>query len=309
MIWVPLILAAVIAAIACVPWLKERQRIRIGRQERQVAPGKFVQLPQGITHYKWHGGARGKVIVAIHGLTTPSIVWDTVTPGLVAMGYRVLTYDLFGRGLSDAPNGLHNRHFYLRQLTDLLHAQGIDEDITLLGYSMGGAIATAFAQNQPHRVSQVLLVAPSGIKTVETSFSAWCRRIPHVGDWVHSIFGARRMLRAVQSDLNPHGPKAVLAEQRAQLNRQGYLAAVLSSRRGILSENQEDAHRALSSQKIPVAAVWGGCDPVVPVTALGLLAVWNREARQEVVKDANHDLPFSHGELVSAAFRDLLKVP
>jgi len=275
MIWVPLVVVAILALLAAIPWLRERRRTEIGSEQRNSAVGRFARLPQGVTHFQWHGASRGKVIVAVH---------------LVAMGYRVLTYDLYGRGLSDAPTGPQDRHFFLRQLHDLLQHEGIENEVTLLGYSMGGTIVTAFAQEQPHRIAQVLLVAPSGIITNESTFSRWCRRLPMVGDWLQDVIGARRMRRQLQNA--EHWPDVVKA-QTEQLNRKGYLAAVLSSRRHMLREDTESAHRSFAGLGLPVAAVWGDMDQVVPVTALGKLASWNKETRQEVIKGADHSLPYT----------------
>lgn len=41
------------------------------------------------------------------------------------MGYRILTYDLYGRGYSDRPSGKQNREFFLQQLDDLLAYEAV----------------------------------------------------------------------------------------------------------------------------------------------------------------------------------------
>ena len=52
--------------------------------------------------------------------------------------------------------------------------------------------------------------------------------------------------------------------------------------------------------------IWGDKDGVIPLTALGKLAQWNRAARQEVVKGAAHDLPMSHAAEVTEILRQVL---
>lgn len=309
MIWSPIIFILCVAVLAAIPRMIESRRQKIDAASREGATGDFARFSQGITHYEWHGGARGKVIVAVHGLTTPKAVWDSTIPGLVAMGYRVLSYDLYGRGLSDAPGGLQDRHFFLRQLNDLLQHVGAKDEITLLGYSMGGAIVTAFAEEQPHRVAQVLLVAPSGIVTRESRFSAFCRKTPLIGDWVHALIAPGRMRKDGVAAVPSEHAKRIQIEQLEQLSQQGYLDAILASRRGLLAEDMTGAHKRLGQLGIPVAAVWGDRDTVIPITALGELASLNHEARQDVVKGADHRLPFTHGDAVTASIRDLLKVP
>lgn len=89
---------------------------------------------------------RGPVAVCVHGLTTPSFVWHGLARGLATFGYRVLIYDLYGRGYSDRAPGHQDQAYFLQQLNDLLEDQQIKGDITLLGYSMGGASPPPLSQ-------------------------------------------------------------------------------------------------------------------------------------------------------------------
>lgn len=235
------------------------------------------------------------------------IAMQAVADGLGGMGYRVLMYDLYGRGLSDAPKGAQNRAFFLRQLADLLIFHNLREDVTLVGYSMGGAIATAFAAENPHVIKRIILVASAGIVLRETRFTRFCRRTRILGDWAHGAFVRRKILNAIPERGRTKEIDAVLRAQRDALLQRGYLPALLSSRRGMLSETQEKEHRQLGRQGMPVIAVWGGADQVIPLSALGLLALWNRDVRQEVIDGADHGLPYTHGEKVVAALRAALR--
>lgn len=300
-----LILFLFLAALIAAPIVSERLRTPIGKAARKGAPGKFAALGQGITHYRWIGPVRGPVAVMVHGLTTPSIVWDGIAEGMALLGYRVLVYDLYGRGLSDAPAGAQDRGFFLQQLNDLLDDQGLAEDLTLVGYSMGGAIATSFAAANPHRMKRLILLAPSGLQIVEGDFWAFCRKTPVIGDWLHSVLGGFQMRKALTQAAE--GPPKVQAAQVSELSRRGFLPAVLASRRGMLKEVQMQEHQAISRDGIPVVAIWGGHDAVIPVSAMGQLAQWNRAARQEEVKGAGHGLPFTHSDDVCNILRDVLR--
>ncbi|SEW39648.1 Pimeloyl-ACP methyl ester carboxylesterase [Cognatiyoonia koreensis] len=300
------ILIGIVAALVILSIMLERQRHPIGKAERKGAPGKFAELSQGITYYRWHGPVRGPVLVAIHGLTTPSIVFDVIAGGLGAMGYRVLTYDLYGRGLSDAPGGEQNRDFLLQQLDDLLEHQNLNEDLTLLGYSMGGSIATAFTETQSHRVKRLILLATAGADMNESGFSRFCRRYPVIGDWVHNLIGAARMRRAISAEAEASEVDGVKRAQRDQLGRRGFLPAVLSSRRGMLAETQKEAHQTIGRADVPVIAIWGEADDVIPISALGTIAQWNRNARQETIPGAGHGMPYTHATAVIEKLRAIL---
>ncbi len=276
MIWALILLALIAAPFA----IDAVRKVPV----RATAPGAFAQLSQGVTHYQWGGPVRGPVVVAIHGLTTPSPIWDDIGDRLGRLGYRVLVYDLYGRGFSDAVPGAQDRAFFLRQLTDLLADQGLNDELTLLGYSMGGSIATAFAADNPHRMKRLILLAPGGIDMTEDRFTRVCRTVPVMGDWLHAAF----------------------VRGNARYRRKGQGAAVLSSRRNMLAAVQEVDHRKIHRDGTPVVAIWGDADRVIPLTALGKLAQWNRAARQEVVKSAAHDMPTTHAAEVTEILQQVL---
>ena len=307
MVWV--IVSCVIMGVlllAVWPALLERRRRPIGPDARHGAEGEFALLSQGVTHYRWTGSSRGPVAVLIHGLASPMVTVEAMAKGLGEDGYRVLMYDLYGRGLSDAPDGLQNRAFFLRQLSDLLALHNLKDDITLAGYSMGGAIATAYAAEHPDRVKQVLLVASSGIMTNESGFSRFCKNSVVLGAWVHGVFAEGRIKKTIPLHGETKAIDKVLRSHRRELKRRGYLPSLLSSRRGILSEIQEREHRKLGRQGIRVCAIWAGDDKIVPLQAIGKLAEWNRAAQQEVVARADHALPYTHGEPLIVAMRAIL---
>ena len=298
-----LVLALIIAA----PILRENVRKPMNKARRQVAPGEFVTLSQGVTHYQWHGPARGPVVVAIHGLTTPSIVWKALIPGLSALGFRTLTYDLYGRGFSGRPKGDQTRAFFLTQLRDLLTHLEIEDDLILMGYSMGGSIATAFAAAEPDRVRRLILVAPAGIEMRPGKLAEFVRDTPYIGDWLMLLLGPWRLRQGIQRGTGDPLIDEVGAVQLSALGDKGTLAAVLSSQRGMLAETLEEEHRAVSRNDIPVLAIWGREDNVIPIQALGTMAQWNRVARQDVIDGAGHALPFTHAQQASAFITEVLR--
>ena len=91
--------------------------------------------------------------------------------------------------------------------------------------------------------------------------------------------------------------------QAEQLDYKHYVPAVLASRRGILADVLRDEHRAIQSFDIPVLAVWGDEDQVIPASAIGSLAEWNRTAEHEVIAGAGHGLPYTHGPQIVAAIK------
>ncbi|WGW04196.1 alpha/beta fold hydrolase [Tropicibacter oceani] len=302
--------ASVIATLAglgalSVPMLREGLRKPMNARAREAAPGQFAQLSQGITHYQWLGAAEGPVAVCVHGLTTPSFVWRTLAEDLGAMGFRVLVYDLFGRGFSDRPRGPQGAAFFTQQLDDLLRHEGVRQDITLIGYSMGGAIATSFAAEHGHRLRRLILLAPAGMGHDLGRLAAWAVDWPVIGDWAFHLGFPRSLLDGIRADAARHPEAAVLQPLlEAELTYRGYSRSVLASLRGILRATQPDEHRHIARQALPVTAIWGRDDTVIPIRAMAQLTQWNRDARNEVIKGAGHGLPYTHKDHVIQAIRD-----
>jgi len=306
MIWVAL--CSALATIAIWPFLRERLRPPMDETARRTAPGQGIALPSGLTHYEWIGSARGPVALCIHGLTTPSFVWKGIALALAAMGYRVLIYDLYGRGYSDRPPGRQTRAFFLRQLNELLAAQDLGQDLTIIGYSMGGAIATAFAAAHPDRVRQLVLLAPAGIRVRQPTRLEQMLKWPLIGDWLMLMFYPGQHLRGIAAERGlPSSVPDIHDRQKAELRFRGFVPAVLSSYRGLLSETFKADHIQIAQHNIPTLAVFGGADPLVPPSAAGPLIEWHRRARVEVIAGAGHGLPYTHTDAVMHHVTDFLR--
>ena len=93
-------LAAAIAG-AAVYWYVDRQQetAELNARTREAAPGSFVQLADGMVHYRLMGPDTGHLILFVHGGgTTGMEVWKYTAPYFLERGYRILLYDLYGRG-------------------------------------------------------------------------------------------------------------------------------------------------------------------------------------------------------------------
>lgn len=296
MIWV-LLLAAVIATV---PLVVEARRKPMNDAARQIAPGDFANLSQGVTHFRWTGPEGGPVVVCIHGLTTPGFVWTSTAEGLAAEGFRVLRYDLYGRGFSDRPGGHQDSAFFLRQLQDLLEDQRVEEDITLIGYSMGGVIAAAFAADQPAMIRQMVLLAPAGMLPVAQNLRAMIRT-PGLGLWLMLLRYPATLRRGLRAEAHlPTTVPGITALQAAELDYRGFLPAVHSSLRHMLTDPLQDAHKKVRREGIPVLAIWGAEDTVIPLRAMEVLRAWNADAEQHVIEGAGHGLTYTHTDAVLA---------
>ena len=306
MIWLLLLLTAVIAA----PFAIEHYRAVMSDGRRGSAPGQFVELSQGVTHFHLSGPAEGPLILCVHGLTTPSFVWNQLTKGLTALGFRVLVYDLYGRGYSDHLDGVQDKGFFNQQLDDLLIHLEIEDAFHLIGYSMGGAIATGFASTYPARVRRLILLASAGMTLTQTPLLKFIRDRGIAGKWLMLAAYPLQLRRGIRAEQEHASVDPEISEgQESQLMFQGFIPAVLASLRGILSRPMEGEHMALRRNGLPVLALWGAEDDVIPPSALGQLAAWNRDVIHEVIDDAGHGLPYTHTDEVLAHIAAFLPAP
>lgn len=114
-------------------------------------------LPGGSLYYEIAG--EGPVVTLIHPGLWDSRTWDRQVHVLLDAAFRVVRYDVRGYGRSSRLTGEPYSH--VRDLEALLDFLDVPLT-TLVGCSMGGAIAIDFALEHPGRVAS-LVVAASGL--------------------------------------------------------------------------------------------------------------------------------------------------
>lgn len=110
-------------------------------------------------HVDDYGGG-GRPVVLIHGWPLSGEAFEAQLQPLQAAGYRVVTYDRRGFGRSDKP--VRTGYTY-DTLTEDLHAVLTElelDDVTLVGFSMGGGEVVRYATNFGNeRVRSVVLAS------------------------------------------------------------------------------------------------------------------------------------------------------
>lgn len=296
-----------LAAVAAAPWIAERLRRPMTRERQQAAPGCIARLAEGRTHYRWSGAETGPVAICIHGLSTPSYIFAGTERSLAALGYRVLTYDLFGRGYSDRVPGRQDLDFFVVHLRGLIDHLDVSVPLTVIGYSMGGAIATVFAAQEGARVRDLVLMAPAGLLPVYDTLADRIWTAPVLGDWLMPVAGAWALRRELSRSRNratiiPDLDERQLAETRTR----GFLPALLSARRNALREVLDDDHKAIRARGTRVLAIWGEQDDVIRARALSRLSELNPDAHHHQIAGAGHEFPQTHPAEVGEALREFL---
>nr|POE63257.1 serine hydrolase-like protein [Quercus suber] len=136
-----------------------------------VLPGRRdVDTPYGSMRvYEW-GPEAGRKVIFVHGDATPCPMFKIIADDLVAKGCRVMMFDLWGRGYTDTPAGLHHdSRLYSLQIQFALTSSAIAwtgdgvAPFSLVGFSMGGSISLDFFAHQPKLVQSIVLLGPGGL--------------------------------------------------------------------------------------------------------------------------------------------------
>lgn len=266
--------------------LSDLERIQLDDAARAGAPGEFVRLSDGVTHYEVSGPASGPVVVLVHGFSAPYFTWDRNVEALANAGFRVVRCDLFGRGLSDRPKLDYDVALFTRQIDELLDALSIDRPVNLVGLSMGGPVVAAYANLHPQRVASVALVNPQVVQiTAETIFPV---NVPGVGEYLYTVY-IQPYILAKQADsfADPARLPAWQAMYAPQMQYKGFRRAMISTLRNFdLDPNHEYAR--LGEAGVPVLLVMGENDQTVPVESAQPLLEHMPQAQLHVLPQAGH---------------------
>jgi pimeloyl-ACP methyl ester carboxylesterase len=147
--------AAMVAAGLGAAAAGARGRGHPARRESQP-PGRIVRAAGVAMHYIERG--RGDPIVLIHGLGGTTGSWAGVIP-LLAANHRVIAMDLAGFGFSGKDAGLLlTQSRQSERVAAVMEALGISR-ATVVGHSLGGAVAQRLAADFPGKVERLVLVA------------------------------------------------------------------------------------------------------------------------------------------------------
>jgi pimeloyl-ACP methyl ester carboxylesterase len=99
---------------------------------------------------------KGPAVVLIHGFLENTTMWNVIIPELSKRN-RVIAIDLLGHGKSDCIGYTHSMELFAETLEAVLKKVRIRKCV-LVGHSLGGYVALAFAEKHPKRVKGLCLM-------------------------------------------------------------------------------------------------------------------------------------------------------
>lgn len=114
------------------------------------------------------GGESGIPVVFVHSFLGDTYQWSGQVDHLRSYR-RAVAFDLRGHGKSDAPvNNDYSVESFVKDIEAVVDHLKLDRFV-LVGHSMGGSAAIAYAGKNPERVAGLLLVGTPGKTSPETS--------------------------------------------------------------------------------------------------------------------------------------------
>ncbi len=272
-----------------------------GTASGRPAPAPEVRLRTRTVHgYRraFRMAGKGSAILLIHGIGDSSSTWSGIIPGL-AQRYRVIAPDLLGHGASDKPRADYSVAGYANGMRDLLSVLGV-ERVTLVGHSLGGAVAMQFAYQFPERTERLVLVGTGGVGRQVTPVLRAASlpgadlllamlRLPtvrqQVGLGVRILqrlntglgLDAPDLLRVIDALPDATSRSAFIRTLRAVVDWRGQVGTLLD--------------RCYLTQGMPTMLLWGERDQVVPAIHAGMAHVHMPGSRLELFENAGH-FPF-----------------
>lgn len=109
----------------------------------------------------------GKPLVLIHGMTDNSRGWSLTAPSL-AEDFHIYIPDLRGHGGTDKPDlKIYPISLYAADLSSFMNEVGVDK-ADIVGHSLGGAVAQAFAINYSDKTNHLVLESSAPVKSGNT---------------------------------------------------------------------------------------------------------------------------------------------
>lgn len=108
--------------------------------------------------------ANGRTVVLLHGKNFCAATWESSIKALTAAGYRVIAPDQVGFCKSSKPAQYQFSFHQLAANTKALLDQLNITNVTVMGHSMGGMLATRFALLYPEMTEQLVMINPIGLE-------------------------------------------------------------------------------------------------------------------------------------------------
>jgi pimeloyl-ACP methyl ester carboxylesterase len=240
----------------------------------------------------------GPVALFVHGFPLDGTVWTDQVARLGGEDRRCIVPDLagFGRSAAVATDSLGmERH--ADDLAGLLDALDVGR-VDLVGLSMGGYVALAFAARHPGRLRTLALVDTKATADTAEGKAGRDAAVARLLDGGRAAFAAEMATTLLGPDAGPM-LHARVREMIESTRYETIVAALVGLR------DRPDRTAVLAESTVPVAVVVGEHDGVTPPAAAEEMAALGDGATLHVVPGSGHLTPIEAPDAVAAALQQV----
>jgi pimeloyl-ACP methyl ester carboxylesterase len=204
---------------------------------------------------------KGFPVVLLHGFCGDSKIWEDFKLDLLEENYRVLTIDLPGFGDSEPVEGV-SIAYYAEAVLAVVRACKF-EKIVLIGHSMGGYTALAFADLAPDLLAGLGLFHSHPYGDNSEKQTSRYKQIQFVEKYGHQLYVKQLIPKLFPANYGKSQPFDLdkLIHRAARYQAEGIKEGLLAM------ANRPDQRALLRAIACPVLFIVGGKDEAIPATA------------------------------------------
>ncbi|MCU1575247.1 MAG: Flavin-containing monooxygenase-like [Micrococcaceae bacterium] len=278
--------------------------------EKPNLPGS-AWVTVGATRLRYRVTGQGEPVLLLHGIGQSLEDWNE-QHDLLSARHTVYSLDLPGFAYSDRLPGSATLAKLAGILPGFLDAVGVTSAIPVLGNSLGGAVAMAFAVAHPDRVAALVLAGSAGFGE-EVTLALRLLAIRPVGALMMrpNLQNSSRTVRAIFYDKSAVTRARVhhayaLARRPAHTRTMLEIARDLGTFRGVRPEWRASLLAALPALNIPTLVLWGDHDHILPSSHLEAAVLALPAAETHVFPKAGHMPQIEQPDQFAAVVEDFL---
>ena len=242
-----------------------------------------------------------RCIVLLHGYLEALEVWESFAK-LLKTRYRVVTLDLPGHGISEVKGEIHTMEFLADVVCGVLDALEIDK-CTLVGHSMGGYAALAFAEKYPLRLDGLVLFHSTPNADSEQKKKDRNKEIELIDAGKKELLAKMTSGKGFAAD--NRGKFSDVIEDLTELVGITEDEGIKALLRGMMQ--RKDMNGMLRESKVPQLFIFGRKDEYINAETAEKIAAEHPQARAVFLEDSGHMGFFEQPEVAAAALTEFIE--
>ncbi len=235
----------------------------------------YINTRDGTELYVKDWGS-GRPVILVHGWPLNADSWDPQAMALAENGFRAIAYDRRGFGRSSQPWSGYDYDTMTDDLADVMKETGVDQDATIVGFSMGGGEVARYMSRHDGKgviaAGLISSVVPYMLKTDDNPHGTPTDDLKAIGDGIKKDrYG---FFRSFFKDfygvgLIEHPVSQGQVDWAWWAQNQASLKAILQCATAF---GMTDFRPDLPAFRVPTLVIHGTGDKTVPIDAAGRAA-------------------------------------